>query len=520
MQIAKNPGTQLQQQRMYHQRILRRYAVEFWWPRVALIVLGGIVAGIAGQFVIGYPIYVLAPIGALVVLFLLARNTQFGLWLVAITSTAIAPQAFTVKALSVFPAIPLLIWLFFVLLVQGAFRVKEFILPSFWAIWPLLGMASLAIISDIMIQLTWQYGVPHKIGSEPVILDEIYGIALYFLPLMIVAVTTAALTDHEHWIEYIQRGFLTISAVLGVVVVIQFKRIGADINSFRFSEPKLAWMTLKAISQILALGVIIAYARLLYAKRWRMRLLYGGILVISLVGVYVCLQNSWWLEVAGALAVMTFVYSRKLFVGFCLAAMPLLPLVKAEIDKLTTVKSADFYRLIIWQDSLRVWRLSPLLGVGPGNFWAYDQRYTQLPFYLRDFSKTGLGVSHNGYLQTLGELGIPGLFLYVTFMVVVVVISLRLYRRSSVKTHLNDRMLGLVSLGLVVGSAFGDFTAGAMFLQPRQVGSSSSITQVISTWIIFGCVMYKDQLWRMAHRGWKGGEPAPRRYDGKGRQSA
>ncbi len=497
---APDISTQLQQRRTEHQRILLNRAVLLWWPRILLIALGGITAGIVGQFVFDYPIYVFAPMVALVILFLITWRVQFGLFVIAFTSTALFPQAFSVKALSVYPSLPLLVWLFFVLAVQVAFRVKEAILPSFWAIWPLLGMASLAIISNIVVQVTWTTGVPHKIGNSPIILDEIYGIALFFLPLITIAVTTVSLVEKEQWIEYIQTAFLTISVLLAAFVIIEFKRIGATIYTFRFSDPKLLWMSLKAISQILVLGSLIAYVRMLYSKRWRMRIMYAVSALLCLGGVYLALQNSWWVEAAIGFAVITLVYSRKLFGALCLLCLPLIPVVLAEIQKLATVKTADFYRLIIWKDALRVWSKQPILGVGPGNFWAYDQRFTQLPKYLRDFSKTGLGVSHNGYLQILGELGPLGLCLYLAMIVVIAVVAMRLFRRSKAAGKRNDAMLGLVGLGLVCGSAFGDITSGAMFLQPRQVGSSGSLTQVLSTWIIFGCIMYKDQLWRMARK--------------------
>lgn len=497
---APDISTQLQKQRTEHQRILLNRAVVLWWPRVLLIALGGITAGIVGQFVFDYPIYVFAPMVALVILFLITWRVQFGMFVVAVTSTALFPQAFSVKALSVYPALPLLVWLFFVLAVQVAFRIKEAILPSFWAIWPLWGLACLAIISNIIVQVTWTRGVPHKIGNEPIILDEFYGIALFFLPLLTIAVTTVSLTKKEHWMEYIQTAFLTISVLLAAIVIIQFKRIGATIYTFRFSDPKLFWMSLKAISQILVLGSLIAYVRLLYSTRWRRRIMYAVAALLCLLGVYLSLQNSWWVEAAIGFAVITIAYSRKLFAALCVLCLPLIPVVLAEIQKLATVKTADFYRLIIWKDAIRVWSKQPLLGVGPGNFWAYDQRFTQLPKYLRDFSKTGLGVSHNGYLQTLGELGPLGLFFYLAMIVVIAVIAVRLFRRSKSPEKRNDRMLALVGLGLVCGSALGDFTSGAMFLQPRQVGSSGSLTQVLSTWIIFGCIMYKDQIWRTARK--------------------
>jgi O-antigen ligase len=259
-------------------------------------------------------------------------------------------------------------------------------------------------------------------------------------------------------------------------------------------------MALKAISQALGLGCILAYARCLYAPRWRIRIAYAVAGLLCLVGVYIALQNSWWLEVAIALMVMTLAYSRIMFILCCIAGLPALPLVYLEIKKLETVKTADSSRLLIWQDALRVWSKQPILGVGPGNFWAYDQHFTQLPKYLRQFNKTGLGVAHNGYLQVLGELGPLGVFFYMAFIVVMIIIATQLFVRSKTPEKRNDRILGLVGLGLICGSAFGDFTSGAFFLQPRQIGSAGSLPQVLTSWFVWGCVIYKDQLWRMARR--------------------
>ena len=168
-------------------------------------------------------------------------------------------------------------------------------------------------------------------------------------------------------------------------------------------------MSLRSLATLLALASMIAYARFLYANTWRLRLMYGGILLWCLISVYFTLENSWWSEVAVALLVMTIVYSRRLFLAFCVIVLPLLPLIKAEFAKLQQVKSVDSLRFVIWQDALRVWSKQPLLGVGPGNFWTYDQRFTHLPILLANFQKTGLGVAHNGYLQALGA---PCLCLY------------------------------------------------------------------------------------------------------------
>src|ERR1051326_5485847 len=305
---------QLRKQELRHRRILLQRTVDHWWPCFLLVVLGGVAAGIGGLFVIDFPSYVFGSIIGLVIFYLVAWHVELGLLIAAICSSPLLPRAFQVKSLDIYPSIPLLVWLFCALLVLTAFHAKKPVLPSFWAIWPLLGLLLLAFISDILVQVTWTPGVPHKINSTPIIYSEMYGIALFFLPLTTIAVTTAALTQKDRWIEFILDAFLILAVLLAVIVIIQFKRIGADVYTFRFSEPKLAWMPLKAIAQLVGLGSIIAYSRFLYATRWRSRIPYAVCMAVCLLAVYFCLQNSWWLEVGVALVVMTFAYSRRLFV--------------------------------------------------------------------------------------------------------------------------------------------------------------------------------------------------------------
>jgi O-antigen ligase len=262
---------------------------------------------------------------------------------------------------------------------------------------------------------------------------------------------------------------------------------------------------------------LIGYANFLYATSWRKRLIFGVATLFCLLALYFSLENSWWLEVAIGLMLITGMFSRRLVLFFLVCAMPLLPLIKAEIDKLQQVKTADFYRLIIWRDALRVWSKQPIFGVGAGDFWTYDQHFTQLPMDLHDCNKTGLCVAHNGYLQLLGELGPMGVILILCFIVVIIVIGVMLYRRSKVQmrpggTILDkldlglyadtpqryNRILAVICIGLVCGSAVGDFFSGSFFLQPRQVGSSQGLPQVITSWIMWGCLIYRDKLWRMA----------------------
>ena len=511
---------ELRQQHRNHRLIQLRRATGFWWYRLLLIITAGLISALLAPMFLAYPKIIIGGLGAIVLLFFVVKYVDWSILLVAIFATAFFPAVLQAKSLSASPVQPLILLVFVILLVQVIFHVREPAFPSFWSIWPWLGIILMAFVSQIMVQFTWTHLVPRKINNNPIYYDEIFGVFLFFFPLITILVTTICVSKKERLIEYIQRAFMILAALAAVVIFYEFRRIGATLYTFRFADPTILWMSLRALAQLLALGGMLAYARFLYATTWRGRLIYFLALACCLGGIYLTLENSWWLELGLALAVMTIAYSRRFFVYCGIALLPFLPVVKSEISKLQQVKSADSYRIIIWQDALRVWSKQRLLGVGPGNFWAYDQRFTQLPLYLRDFNKTGLGVAHNGFLQILGELGPIGLFFYLSFIVVIIVVSIRMFRRSKVQkitTGKNglrwldvhyyveleqrlDRMLAMVGLGLICGSAIGDFFAGSFFLQPRQIGGFNDLPQVLTSWIIWGCVLYKDQLWRTARK--------------------
>lgn len=495
---------QLRLQRMYHQRILRLRTIQFWWYPILFVVLGGVIAAALGQFALDLPKEVFGIVIGVPLIFVAVRYPEFGFLLFAVLVSPFVPSAIKVSTIYISPALPVLFLLFFVMLVRMAFHIKKYVLPSFWTIWPLIGLILMAIISEALIQVTWLPNVPHQVLTNPIILEESVGILVYTFPLLTVFTATTTLTRKAKWIEYIQYAYILLALLDAGIIMVEFKHIGADVFAFRYSSPSIGWIPLEAMAQLLVMGCILSYARFLYATRWSTRILFGVALAICLLALYLSLENSWWLEAGVALAVMTIIYSRRLFVFFCVAALPFLPVLRSFLQKLQSTKSVDALRFTIWQDMLRVWSKRPVFGVGPGNLWAYDQVFTHLPQGLRNFAASGLGVAHEGYLQTLGELGPVGLFFQVAFIVVLIIAAARLFQRSrdvSKAEIRSDRILGLVGLGLICGSSAGDFVASYFFLPPRQSVHIASLPQALTSWVIYGCVIYKDQLWRLARRG-------------------
>lgn len=501
-QGGSTPELLSQEQR--HQRILRWRTIQKWWYPILFVLLGSLTSAILGDFVLDQSKIVLGALIGVPLLFLALKRLEFGLLVLVICVSPFMPSALKVSTVYISPAVPLLVLLFLAVLARTAFAERNPIFPSVWMIWPLYGLIILAVLSEVIGQATWLYGVPHQVLSNPASFEETIGVALYTVPLLVVFTVTTILSNKDKWIVYIQYTFLALALADAAVIIIAFKRIGADIYAFRYASPSIGWMPLEAMAQLLVLGCIIAYVRFLHASRWTPRILYALALGSCLLALYFSLENSWWLEAAAALAVITIVYSRKLFVFFCIAGLPLLPLVKSFIQKLQTVKSVDSLRLVIWQDILRAWSKRPILGVGPGNLWAYDQVFSHLPAGARNFAKSGLGVAHEGYLQTLGEIGPLGLFSQVAFLVIMIIAASRLIRCSHAisKPEIREnRVIGFIGLGLVCGSLVGDFVASYFFLPPRQSLHVASLPQALCTWIIYGCVIYKDQLRRMARKG-------------------
>ncbi len=495
---------QFRSYQLRQKRILLKRTVQFWWYPILFVILGGVVAATLGQFALDLPKVVIGLTFGIPLIYLAIRFPAVGLLLAAICVSPFIPSALKVSTVYISPAIPLFLLIFFLVWVRTGFSGRKPILPSLWTAWPLFGLIFMAILSELFAQATWLIVVPRQVLGNPIVFEEGIGVAMYFAPLIVVCTVSAILTGKDRWIQYILHTFLILALFDAAILLVEFKHIGADIYSFRYTSPSIGWMPLEALAQLLALGCMIAYAYFLCATRWLGRLMYGLALVICLMALYFSLENSWWLEAAIALAVMTLVYSRRLLVFFCVAALPFLPLVRSFVQKLQNKASVDALRLIIWQDMLRAWSKRPVFGVGPGNLWAYDQVFTHLPPGVRNFAKSGLGVAHNGFLQTLGELGPLGLFFHIACLVVLIIAAVRLFRRSrsiDAPEIRHDRVLGLVGLGLVCGSMAGDLVASYFFLPPRQSLHVASLPQALATWIIYGCILYKDQLWRMVCKG-------------------
>ena len=475
MQIAKSPNgalspsmggasqydieSELQAQQKFHRRVRMEQRIQYWWPRVLLFAAAVLIAGLVAPYVSGNTRTLLTSAIVVLVALIAFKYFEVGFFLTAVVSTAWMPKVTNFGTLDIYPSIFLMIILFWMAVVRTAFRINKPIFPSIRVVWPQIGLITLAIISEIMIQYTWIPGVSHTLAHKylstiignPVVYDEILGVWMYTIPLTVIFLTVVAVSRQEKWIEYTQRMLMMLGFAGALFIVYEFRRQGGNVSTFRSAEPSILWMTLRCLSQLLVQGCIIAYARFLYATRKFWRIFYLIVVAVMLIGIYVSLQNSWWVEVAVGLLVMTIVYSRR-FIVFCiLCIIPLTPLILIEAAKLASAKKSDLNRITIWHDALNAWTHRPIFGFGPGNYWVFDQFYTTLARNLRNFTVTGLGLAHNGYLQVLVELGPLGDFFYIASTVMIAIAGYRLYRRYQVRRKkYAGGIMSLIDLGLAI----------------------------------------------------------------------
>jgi O-antigen ligase len=99
-----------------------------------------------------------------------------------------------------------------------------------------------------------------------------------------------------------------------------------------------------------------------------------------------------------------------------------------------------------WSSALDANSTDPLTGIGPGTFEFWWAKNGDIPGFIRD--------AHSLYLETLGELGIPGLALLLAMLGSVFVIGIGKVRRAAPYER------ALLAAALAAGAAF--FTAAAI----------------------------------------------------------
>jgi hypothetical protein len=142
------------------------------------------------------------------------------------------------------------------------------------------------------------------------------------------------------------------------------------------------------------------------------------------------LAASWasgWLPPLVAITVIVAFRFRRTAIGLCTLAIPVGLLIVGSATKLLMSHEQYSYltRLEAWKVLFQlVWK-SPILGLGPANYYYYTVLYPIFGWYVR-FN------SHNNYMDLLAQTGVLGFSAFVWFIAEITRMTLRYWRKRPV----------------------------------------------------------------------------------------
>lgn len=190
---------------------------------------------------------------------------------------------------------------------------------------------------------------------------------------------------------------------------------------------KYAWM-LGTIYFILVFSIALTNGRAANATFWM-----GLAVIIGVAWKHVPRLNLGTLFLCSAL-------------GFAMANLLLQGDLVERVYSLLDPVTATSPRLLIWKGTWEMIKDHPLLGTGLGTYWLLWP-----PYRLPDDSSGGY-YAHNDYLQLWVETGLPGLVLFMAFLVFVLRIYIRALTRNNLspaqKIELSALFAGLLAIAI------------------------------------------------------------------------
>jgi len=212
------------------------------------------------------------------------------------------------------------------------------------------------------------------------------------------------------------------------------------------------------------------------------------LLLIALVLFHALVLNtewtSGWLPALVGLGIVLFLKFPRLTICLGLFAMPFVLVSTGVFDSFWSNEGYSFStRVAAWQVLGAVLGRSPLIGLGPANYYYYTSLFPILGWYV-NFS------SHNNYIDIIGQTGLVGFALFWWFIAEIGLLTVKTWRKASPGFDLgftSGVMGGLV--GSLIACMLGDWLIPFVY----NVGLPGFRSSVIC-WIFLGTLV---AVWRV-----------------------
>lgn len=208
----------------------------------------------------------------------------------------------------------------------------------------------------------------------------------------------------------------------------------------------------------------------------------SAIIFILILAAVTYTGFSWvsgWFGLYIALAVVTFIKNKKIFVT-AIAAVMILTIVFWPFvhDNLIVPSKAegDFDRFSLMAGSWKYATTFPL-GVGPGNYRSYNTFY-----YGEKWGTTSYSSAHGTYSQHLAEMGIPGTILLLSILISGFLWLLRNYRQIPDRS---SKLYLLATAGQMAGISFASII-GDYIIPIYHNGGLLNFSTTVYSWLIWG----------------------------------
>jgi hypothetical protein len=337
---------------------------------------------------------------------------------------------------------------------------------------PLLALIVVAVLAFANGQLLW-----FLFASPAPMTAQLAGLALFVLSAAAFLLAASRLRELR-WLRYVTWLFLFFGALFFV------SRVAPGLGVGRLLAPglhgSLFWVWLVALS----LAQALFNERL--DSRWRAALALFGVAILAL-GFFQ--HRDWasaWMPALGAALVVVWLRSWRL--ALLLLVLGVATKLALEPGLIGDLITADEYsintRWLAWQIVLgQIAAVSPVLGLGPANYYHYTPLFPILGWYVQ-FN------SHNQYVDLVAQVGLLGLFCYLWFSAALARLAWRLRTEAPAgfaRAYVYGVLGGLA--GTLVAGMLADWTIPFVY----NIGLRGFRSSVVA-WFFMGGLVAIEQI--------------------------
>lgn len=336
---------------------------------------------------------------------------------------------------------------------------------------PAIALSVIAIISFIAGQLPW-----FTFATQVSLIAQIGGVSLFLLSTGAFLWISQRVTELK-WLRWLVWLFISIGGVYVIGSWLVGNKIGLLIRPEATGSMFWTWLMTMAASQVF------------FNKQLKPRdrfLLGFVVLITALVGWKNRGWASGWVPALTALLVIVFLYNWR--IGLVVSLFLGTTFVILNTGFTREFYNQDQYSLFTRQEAWRILmkeivRVSPILGLGPANYYNYTPLFPILGYSVR-FN------SHNQYIDLIAQTGFLGLAIYLWFAAEVGWLGWRLKDRAAPgfeQAYVIGVLGGLA--GTLVSGLLGDWVIPFVY----NIGMTGFRASMFA-WLFFGGLLVIERL--------------------------